>query len=269
MEKLRVEFARKALYLFRRNAIGAEIPALAHGEVLIVEKVGHRQNLVGEAEMQHVAVLHDVVFALKPELAGVAGTRFAIEADIVVIGNGLGADEPLLEISMDDACRLWRLGAPGDSPGTRLLRTHGEIGHEVKELVAGPDHTVEAGLSKTDCIEIFFLLGRRQYRDLAFDLGRYDDRLGTFFLGALHDLDGIFIALVGGGLFGIADVKHRLRAQEAQHAEALFLLGLAVDEPRGLAFLQQDEGALDEVELLLGFLVAAARSLLEIARPLL
>jgi hypothetical protein len=73
------------------------------------------------AEVHHVAVLHDVLLAFEPELARLARTRFALERDVVVIGDGLGADEALLEIRMDDAGRLRGLGALGDGPGARLL----------------------------------------------------------------------------------------------------------------------------------------------------
>ena len=63
-------------------------------------------NILGiEPEMHHVAVGDDVFLAFQPQLAGVAGAGFAAERDVVVIGDGLGADEALLEIGVDDAGR--------------------------------------------------------------------------------------------------------------------------------------------------------------------
>ena len=67
-----------------------------------------------EAEVQDVAVLDDVVLAFEPELAGVLRARFAVERDVVVIGDGLGADEALLEIGVDDAGGLRRLACLAD-----------------------------------------------------------------------------------------------------------------------------------------------------------
>src|SRR5689334_20052624 len=104
--------------------------------------------------MQDVAVLDDIVLAFEPELAGIARSRLAIETDIVVIGDGLGADEAFLEIGMDDACRLRRPGAPGDGPGARLLGADGEISYEMEQLITRTDHPVEAGLRETDRVEI-------------------------------------------------------------------------------------------------------------------
>src|SRR5947207_3118071 len=218
--------------------------------------------------MQDVSVLHNVVLAFKPELAGIAGTSFAIEADIVVIGDGFGPDEALLEICVNDPGRLRRPGPLGDGPGAGFLGTDGEIGHEMEQLITGTYYAVEARLGEADRVEIVLLFGSGQDRDLAFDLGRYHHRLGLLFSRAAYHLGGIFIALVGGGFLDIADIKHRLRTQEAQHAEGLFLLRLALDQASGFAFLQQRQRTLDEIELLLGFLVGTAQALFQSARPL-
>ena len=58
--------------------------------------------------MHHVAVGDHVVLAFEPQLAGVARAGLAAERDVVVIGDGLGADEAALEIGVDDAGRLRR-----------------------------------------------------------------------------------------------------------------------------------------------------------------
>ena len=44
-------------------------------------------------------------------LAGIARAGLAAAGDIIVVGDGLGADEAVLEIGVDDARRLRRLGA--------------------------------------------------------------------------------------------------------------------------------------------------------------
>ena len=44
--------------------------------------------------MHHVAVGDDVFLAFQPELAGIASTGLAAEHDVIVIGDGLGADKP-------------------------------------------------------------------------------------------------------------------------------------------------------------------------------
>ncbi len=71
-------------------------------------------------EMHHVAIGDDVVLAFQPQFAGIACAGFALERDVVVIGDGLGADEAALEVGMDNAGGLRRLGALCDGPGSRL-----------------------------------------------------------------------------------------------------------------------------------------------------
>jgi len=63
------------------------------------------------AELHHVPVLHDVVPALDPGLAGSAGSGDRAGLDEVVEGDDLGLDEALLEVGVDDARGLRRLPA--------------------------------------------------------------------------------------------------------------------------------------------------------------
>src|SRR5216684_4996342 len=96
--------------------------------------------------MKYVAVLDAVVLAFEPKLAGVARARFAVQGDVVVVGDGLGADEALLEIGMDHARRLRRRGLAAHRPGARLLGADREEGHQVEELVARAHDSRETGL---------------------------------------------------------------------------------------------------------------------------
>ena len=53
--------------------------------------------------MDDVAVLDDIFLAFVAGLAGFLGADFAAKRDVVVIGDGVGADEAALEIRVDDA----------------------------------------------------------------------------------------------------------------------------------------------------------------------
>src|SRR5262249_49855402 len=111
-----------------------------------------------EAEMEDVAVLDDVLRAFEAHPAGVLGALLAVIGDEVGVGDGLGADEAFLEVGVDDARRLRRLGAAADRPGARLLRSDREIGDEVEELVAGADDAGEPGLVEPERLEELGLL---------------------------------------------------------------------------------------------------------------
>ncbi len=58
--------------------------------------------------MENIAVLDQVFLAFGPHFARFLGALFAAAGDEVVIGDGLGADEAVLEIGMDDAGGLGR-----------------------------------------------------------------------------------------------------------------------------------------------------------------
>ena len=59
---------------------------------------------------------------------------------------GVGFDEALFEVGVDDACGSGGFGAAADGPGADLLDAGGEVGDEVEQAVGGVDEAVEAGL---------------------------------------------------------------------------------------------------------------------------
>src|SRR5689334_10936177 len=70
-----------------------------------------------EAEVHHVAVGDDVVFALEPQPSGIARAGLAAERDVIVIADRLGADEAALEVGVDHTRRLRRARAARHRPG--------------------------------------------------------------------------------------------------------------------------------------------------------
>src|SRR5690242_11853487 len=122
--------------------------------------------------MKNVAVLDDVIGALKPHLPRVLGALLAAAGDEIRIRNCLGADEALLEIGVDDAGGLRRLGAVPHRPGMRFLRADREEGDEIEQAIAGVDDAREAGLAEAERREILRLLALvAERRDLGLDRG--------------------------------------------------------------------------------------------------
>src|SRR5436309_8374581 len=118
---------------YRRRRGGSHHAALAPSTTLsaipLPRRRGRNPKRVRsrrEPEVHHVAILHNVVLAFEAHLAGIARARLAAEHDIIVIGNGFGADEALLEIGVDGARGLRRARAFRHRPGARLLRAGGE-----------------------------------------------------------------------------------------------------------------------------------------------
>src|SRR5690606_2145381 len=117
-----------------------------------------RPQLHIEPEVHDVAVLDDIVFAFLARLSRFLGAGLAAVFHIVVIGDGLGLDETLLEIAMYDAGRLRRCCAPADGPGAGFLGANGKVGNQPQQIVACSDDTVEARLFKAKTIEKVLLL---------------------------------------------------------------------------------------------------------------
>src|SRR5690606_6196949 len=99
-----------------------------------------------EPEVQYVALLDPVFLALQAQAPGLARAGLAAVADEVLVGDGLGADEALLEVGVDHRGRLGRGGAGLHGPGADLLHPGGEVGLQAQQPVGGPDHAVETGL---------------------------------------------------------------------------------------------------------------------------
>src|SRR5690606_399964 len=81
-----------------------------------------------ELEQQDVAVLDEVFLAFLPQLSGLARARLAAERDVVIEGNCFSTNKAALEIGVDLAGGLRRLGTGGEGPGAGLLRSGGEEG---------------------------------------------------------------------------------------------------------------------------------------------
>src|SRR5260370_24417545 len=93
-----------------------------------------------EAEVKNVAILDEVFLALGPHLAGLLGGLFAAAGYEILVGNGLGPDETVFEIRMDDAGRFRGLGPASHGPGAGFLGPHSEAPNEGDRALAGAEY---------------------------------------------------------------------------------------------------------------------------------
>src|ERR1700761_7128790 len=108
-----------------------------------------------EAELDHLAALHDVVLALDAGLARRAGRRYRAGRHQVVEGDDLGLDEALLEVGVDHAGRLRGGCADRDLPGAGFLRASSEEGLQSEGAEAGLGPPGEARLAEARLGEQF------------------------------------------------------------------------------------------------------------------
>jgi hypothetical protein len=121
-------------------------------------------------ELDDVAILHDVLLALdaRPTLGTSLGYRTGL--DEVVEADDLRLDEALLEVGVDDARRLRRLGTLRNGPGARLLRPGGEVGLQSERVEADAGELVEPALLLAGRLEQLGGVGGVEVDELALEL---------------------------------------------------------------------------------------------------
>src|SRR5260363_386550 len=97
--------------------------------------------------MNHISILHHVLFAFWTHLAGFFCALFTLMRQKIVICNRLLAEKPALKSTVNRAGRLWRGRAARNRPGAHLLDAGGEIGVQSKAFKARPYHAVQARLA--------------------------------------------------------------------------------------------------------------------------
>ena len=100
--------------------------------------------------MHDVALTDDVFLAFEAHLACFSCAEFAIERDVIVVGDHLGADETFFEIRMDLPGRLRCERPRVRRPRARFLRTSSKERQEAEQPVGGADDAVEAGLLESE-----------------------------------------------------------------------------------------------------------------------
>src|SRR5688572_24020405 len=97
---------------------GAPLACMRSGALTIARARGRLNRvgtvLGGKAEIDDIAVLHDVFLALEPHFAVIAADRHRPAADQRVVGDDLGADEAALNVTVDLAGRQLRRRATRD-----------------------------------------------------------------------------------------------------------------------------------------------------------
>src|SRR6202008_2482861 len=100
----------------------------------------------GGAEVDHVAIEHDVVLALEAKLAMIAAGGDRTSREQMLVAHDLGADEAALDIGVDLAgCQL-RRRVTRNRPGPTLVLPDREERDVAEQIVAGADHAIQPRL---------------------------------------------------------------------------------------------------------------------------
>src|SRR5271170_1657976 len=106
-----------------------------------------------EPKVHHVALAHDVLLALEPQPARLFGAGFALVRHEIVVTDDLGANEPVLEVGVDDTRGLWRSRTDAHRPCAHFLGARSEISLQPEERVARADDAVQARLIELQLLQ--------------------------------------------------------------------------------------------------------------------
>ena len=124
-----------------------------------------------ESEIDDVAILNDVLFALQSNFAVFATRRHGSAFDQPIEGHDLGADETARDVAVDLASRELCHRAPRNGPRAALVLADGEERNVTQQIVAGANDAVEPRLVETEICEESRRVGGFELRNLELDLG--------------------------------------------------------------------------------------------------
>src|SRR5713226_4008272 len=101
-------------------------------------------------EINHVAVLHDVLLALEPDLRVLAARGERAPPKQRIAPHDLGANEAALNVAVNFPGRQLRVSAAGDGPRAIFILADGEKRDITQQIVAGANHAVEPGFGKAE-----------------------------------------------------------------------------------------------------------------------
>ena len=95
--------------------------------------------------MENIAIAGDVVFPFGARFSSVFRALFAVVGDIVVIGDGFGANEPAFKVGVNDACSVWGGGPGGTCPRAGFLWASGEESQQAQQVITRANDAGQSG----------------------------------------------------------------------------------------------------------------------------
>jgi CheY-like chemotaxis protein len=103
-----------------------------------------------EAEMQDIAVLHDIVLAFHAQFAGFPDFLLGTQGKQILAMIGFGLDKAPLKVGMNNAGRLRGAGTFPERPGPHFGFAGREIGPQAEQIITGLNQAIQTGLFQTD-----------------------------------------------------------------------------------------------------------------------
>ncbi len=129
-----------------------------------------------ELEEQYVAVLNHVFLTFVPCFACFFCRSLTTQFNIVVVADGLCANEAALKVGVDDASGLRSLCADRYGPCAGFFWSCCEVGDQVQQVVACADQAIQTRLFQPHVRHVFTLFFFIQLCNLCFDCCGDDNR---------------------------------------------------------------------------------------------
>src|SRR5258708_10715091 len=123
-----------------------------------------------EAEVDDVAVLHDVFLAFEADFAVVAAGGHRTARDERIVADDFGADEAARDVAVDLAGGELRRRPARNRPRAAFVLADGEERNVAEQVVAGADDAVEARLREPEIGEERRGVGGIELGDFELDL---------------------------------------------------------------------------------------------------
>src|ERR1700682_158266 len=136
---------------------------------LMVNSSREYQESAAVANMEHVAVLHNVVLALKPQDSLRACVGFGPGLQQLVPGNGFSPDKMFFQIRVNSAGGGLRARASRDGPGAAFVFANGEKRNDSKQLICFADQPRESAVGQTVTAQKFLRFGIIHVRQFGLD----------------------------------------------------------------------------------------------------
>src|SRR3546814_10709426 len=138
-----------------------------------------------EQKIHHFAILYHVVLAFRSHLAGLFRPLLAFAGNKVVVAYGLGADEAVFKVGVDDTGGLGRRVADMYRPGAYFLDAGGEIRVQAQQPIAGANDAIQSGFVHAHVRQQIAFVFVVQVGDFGFDGGATGHDGGIFGLGVV------------------------------------------------------------------------------------
>ncbi len=104
-------------------------------------------SITFESEQRNIAVVHNIILALRADKAFFLGCRHASAGFEIVKCYYLGADKSAFEIGVYLAGGLGRLCSAAYRPRSALVAAAGEEGYQAKQRIRGLYHAIKSRLA--------------------------------------------------------------------------------------------------------------------------